>query len=255
MRSHRPVASRSTFESAHDERTDDHDELQWHTGSHPVANRKEKETSFQNVSGTRASVAHWLTPCSKKGKGRTASFQEVPGTRASGSTLAHNPKQAGNRKRSGISRTQVTLHYVEEHAVHFSSVFASPFLVLSHVCQSTPVLVSISPSGLGGEALEMVFHASFADFRSAVSNALFHIFVDVSFSALWKARQQQSDSPEHPMAALTTGLVVIARGVSTREDYIRVSGMCHAQTPMPCPAASRPRNGSCLGFCHRLSCG
>ena len=29
----------------------------------------------------------------------------------------------------------------------------------------------------------MVFHASFADFRSAVSNALFHIFVDMSFSA------------------------------------------------------------------------
>ena len=43
----------------------------------------------------------------------------------------------------------------------------------------------------------------------------------------------QSGSPEHPVAALTTGLFVSARGVATCEGDIRVSGMCLAQTPIP----------------------
>ena len=39
--------------------------------------------------------------------------------------------------------------------------------------------------------------------------------------------------PEHLVAAVTTGLVVSARGVPTCEGDIRVSGMCLGQTRIP----------------------
>ena len=130
----------------------------------PCSKQERKKTSFQNVSGTRASVAHWLTPCSKQGKGKTASFQQVPGTRAS---VAH---WLTTRSKPGAQETFRYLSYARLLYITWRSalfillcVCFAFFLVLSHVCQSTLVFVSISPLGAGREALEMVFHASFAD--------------------------------------------------------------------------------------------
>ena len=57
----------------------------------------------------------------------------------------------------------------------------------------------------------------------------------------------QSGSPEHPVAAVRTELVFIARCVSTREGEIRVSGMCLAQAPIPLPALATLQNYS-LGW-------
>ena len=39
--------------------------------------------------------------------------------------------------------------------------------------------------------------------------------------------------PEHLVAAVTTGLVVSARGVTTRGVHSRVAGLCLARTPIP----------------------
>ena len=66
------------------------------------------------MSGTRASVAHWLTPCSKQGKGKTASFQEVPGTRASVVHWLTTRRKQGTGNFQVSLRTQVTLRYMEE---------------------------------------------------------------------------------------------------------------------------------------------
>ena len=90
-------------------------------GRPPCSKQERKRTSFQEVPGTRASAAHWLTPCSKQEKRKTASFQEVPSNRAS---VAHWL----SREQETFRYLSYALHYVEERAVHFSSCLLRLFL-------------------------------------------------------------------------------------------------------------------------------
>ena len=143
------------------------------------------------MSGTRASVAHWLTPCGKQGKGKTASFQEVPGTRASVAHLltTRRKQRTGNVQVSLVRR----LLYITWRSVLFIflCVCFAFSCVKSRLSEHAGPRLHLSLR----EALEIVFHASFADLRSTVLNALFHIFVDMSFSA------EVMTAPESPPTA------------------------------------------------------
>ena len=78
---------------------------------------------------------------------------------------------------------QVTLQNVEERTVSFPMcLLRFFFLCWSRLSEHAGLRLHLSLR-VGREALEMVFAASLADFQSAVSFALFHIFVDMSVSA------------------------------------------------------------------------
>ena len=146
------------------------------------------------MSGTRASVAHCLTPCSKQGEGKTASFQEVPGTRASVvHWLTTRGKQGTGNFLVSLVRRLLYIPWKSVLFIFLCVCFAFS-CVKSRLSEHTGPRLHLSLR-VGREALEMVFHASFADFPSAVSSALFHIFVDMSFPA------EAMIAPESPPTA------------------------------------------------------